>query len=117
VASLACEHDAANGKGCTGPYGGFLVQGLILTHTYASPPPEIFCFVPVKWIVTLSYTPADDGITLAVVGRDAVPGTDGSAVIEFIDVCWTRFTIQVAGTEVALLAEYTVTVEQGNAFT
>ena len=95
--------------GSPGPFAGYVVQNSVGAHAYATPGPPINCILPVTYTVDLTYAPATDVLTLTANGVSAA-GSNGHASVSFEAACWTQFAITVAGTQVALIAAYEVTV-------
>lgn len=113
VAALAVPHAAAaSAVGLGGPFAGLVVEGQTNAHLYATPGPPMDCILPVTYVVTLTYAPATDVLTLTANGI-ADEGSGGVAQVSFVAACWTQFAVTVSGTDVAFVAAYEVSVAQG----
>ena len=111
VAVLATSAPAAQGG--TGPFSGTVRQNQTKTHHYDNNPQNLPCQqVMTTYTVSLSYTPTSDTLTLSV-GSLSSTGSNGSATLSFERSYCTSFDIQVTGTSVASVAQYTVTVSRG----
>lgn len=95
--------------GSPGPFAGYVVEGSVAAHAYATPGPPINCILPVMYTVEMTYAPATDTLTLTANGVSATSST-GYAAVSFEAPCWTQFAITVAGNDVELVAAYKVTV-------
>lgn len=95
--------------GSPGPFAGYVVQNSVGAHAYATAGPPIECILPVTYTVEMTYAPTSDVLTLTANGVSAT-GSGGHARVAFEAACWTQFAITVAGTQVALVAAYQVTV-------
>lgn len=103
LAPLAAAH---------GPYVATLAQNQ--THTYHVDHSAPICLdVITDWVVTLTYTPPTDTLTLTVPGHGSAVGVNGSAQVKFQtpDSCGV-FDVQVHGLVVATVAAYRLTISQ-----
>lgn len=92
--------------GAHGPYTATIVQGE--THTYLIDHSGPVCLdVVTEWVVTLTYAPATDVLTLTVPGHGSAVGANGFAQVRFKtpDSC-AAFSVVVQGTLVATVAAY-----------
>ena len=109
---VAPSASAASAVGTGGPFVGLVADGQTNAHLYVTPGPPMDCILPVTYVVTLTYAPASDVLTLSANGVTD-EGSAGVAQVSFVAACWTQFAVTVSGTEVAFLAAYEVTVGQG----
>lgn len=107
VAVLSVPASAAQG---TGPFTGAVAQGETDTHVYDNHPGNNPCLaITATYVVTLTYLPGSDTLTLAVPGKTAA-GQNGTASATLTRGICTEFPISVTGTSVAGSATYAVTV-------
>lgn len=112
LAALAPVASAA--EPFNGPYHGVLVQGQTNAHAYNDLAAYGVCphyFAPVAYVVTLTWAPTTDTLTLQVPGRTAaLSATGGSISVTIPGSGCDTFAITVTGTQVATLARYEVRV-------
>ncbi|HWL34907.1 MAG TPA: hypothetical protein VNQ77_01815 [Frankiaceae bacterium] len=107
VTVLALPASAAQG---TGPFSGDVAQGETDTHVYDNHPGTNPCLqITATYVVTLTYLPGSDTLTLGVPGKTAT-GQNGSASATVTRGICTEFPITVTGTSVASGTTYVVSV-------
>ena len=107
VAVLSVPASAAQG---TGPFRGDVAQGETDTHVYDNNPSNNPCLqITATYVVTLTYLPGSDTLTLGVPGKTSA-GQHGSASATVTRGICTEFPITVTGTSVASSATYVVSV-------
>lgn len=107
AAALALPAAAAP-EGGPGPFVGQVRQGETDTHSFRGGN-EPCIQIAVQYVVSLTYVPASDVLTLSV-GNTSVTGSNGAASTTVWGSPCSRFTIGVTGTAVADTATYAVTV-------